>query len=126
MILPDPKKMAVSNLSAAYGCGTQAAILPLLALTAQRDLEGTLVGFSMYKEGTILVRLEAGPPSLERVLEHEWGHMFGAAHIADRASIMDSLLQGGEFGALNARAIRLHREVVQGHRIQRLWRPPCL
>ena len=82
----------------------------VVALTAQKDLEGGLVGFSMYKEGTILVRVEDDPPGLGRVLEHEWGHMFGAVHIADRESVMDSLLQGRGFGALDSRIIRLHRE----------------
>ena len=82
----------------------------ILALTAQKSLQGSLVGFSMYKEGTILARFEDGPPSLERVIEHEWGHMFGAAHIADMDSVMNSLLQGKDFDALNSRIIRLHRD----------------
>ncbi len=82
----------------------------ILALTAQKDLDKSLVGYSMYKEGTILVRLESGPPGLDRVLEHEWGHVFGAAHVADRASVMNTLLHGRDFDALNSRIIRLHRD----------------
>jgi tetratricopeptide (TPR) repeat protein len=82
----------------------------VLALTAQRNLQDRFVGLSMYKEGTLLARVDDGPPDLERVLEHEWGHLFGAVHIADRGSVMDSLLQGGEFGALNSRIILLHRD----------------
>ncbi len=82
----------------------------LLALAGRKDAGDSLLGYSMYKEGIILARFEAGPPGLARVLEHEWGHMFGAAHVADRGSVMNSLLQGGAFDDLNSRIIRLNRD----------------
>lgn len=80
----------------------------ILALTAQKNLEPGMLGYSLYKEGIILARFDEGPPGLERVLKHEWGHIFGAAHVADRESIMNEFLQGMDFDSLNARAIRLN------------------
>src|SRR4030065_288322 len=47
---------------------------------------------------------------LERVLKHEWGHMFGGAHVADPGSVMNRLLTGGKFDALNVQAIRLSKD----------------
>jgi tetratricopeptide (TPR) repeat protein len=82
----------------------------LLALTAQRNLGRGALGFSLFKEGQMLLRLSDEEPGLERLLRHEWGHMFGAAHVADPTSIMHRMLGGEAFDALNARLIRLCRD----------------
>jgi len=81
----------------------------LLALTAQKGLATGALGYSLFKEGVVLVLFAEKTPGLERTLMHEWGHIFGGAHLADPGSIMNRLLAGGEFDVLTARAIRLSR-----------------
>lgn len=81
----------------------------LLALTAQKGLAAGTLGYSLYKEGIVLVLFAADTPGLERTLKHEWGHIFGGAHLADKGSIMNRLLLGSEFDALTSRAIRLSK-----------------
>jgi tetratricopeptide (TPR) repeat protein len=82
----------------------------LLALTAQKGLAPGTLGYSLFKEGIVLVLFTGDAPGLERTLKHEWGHIFGGAHMADRKSIMNRLLLGSEFDALTSRAIRLSRD----------------
>jgi tetratricopeptide (TPR) repeat protein len=82
----------------------------LLAFTAQETPGSSLRGYSLYEEGIILATFSGDRPGLERILEHEWGHMFGAVHIADPGSLMGPFIRGTGFDALNAEAIRLNRD----------------
>jgi tetratricopeptide (TPR) repeat protein len=82
----------------------------LLAFTAQETRGSSLRGYSLYEEGLILATYSVDRTGLERILEHEWAHMFGAVHVADPASLMDPFIRGTGFDALNADAIRLNRD----------------
>ena len=86
------------------GCDT------LLAFTAQKNLTPGLSGFALFKEGILLATFTDDLPGLKRVLKHEWGHIFGAAHIADPESVMGFLIKGTGFDALNARAVELCKD----------------
>ena len=82
----------------------------LLAFTALGSLDETLAGYSVFKEGIVLLRHTDDPLLLARTLKHELGHIFGAVHVADPSSVMDYFIQGENFDALNARVISLNRE----------------
>jgi tetratricopeptide (TPR) repeat protein len=86
------------------GCDT------LLAFTAQKNLNSGLSGITLFKEGILLATLTDDLPGLERILKHEWGHMFGAAHIEDSESVMGFFIKGTGFDALNARAVKICKD----------------
>jgi tetratricopeptide (TPR) repeat protein len=81
----------------------------LIALTAQPNLAGGLFGYSLFKEGLVMIRSSDDSAAFARALKHEIGHLFGAVHVSNPASVMDVFLQGDEFDVLNREAIRLLR-----------------
>lgn len=82
----------------------------LIAVTGQENLESGYIGYSIYKEGIILVRLSDDTPRAVRTLKHELGHQFGAVHVPDPSSVMDYFVQGDNFDPLNIQAITFNRE----------------
>jgi tetratricopeptide (TPR) repeat protein len=82
----------------------------LLAFTAQGTLDKSYTGYSVFREGIILLKNTDDLPILAKTLEHELGHIFGAVHVADPSSVMDYFMQGDNFDSLNAQLIALHRE----------------
>ncbi len=81
----------------------------LLGLTSRKDLEAGLSGFSLFKEGLVVVRLSPDKQALTRTLLHEFGHLLGAVHVADQASVMSYGSQSLNFDALNVQAMELAR-----------------
>src|SRR5512135_1296937 len=81
----------------------------LVALTAQPNLARGLFGYSLFKEGLVMVRASDDAAAFAGALKHEIGHLFGAVHVSNPASVMDVFLQGKEFDAFNREAIRLNR-----------------
>jgi tetratricopeptide (TPR) repeat protein len=82
----------------------------LLAFTAQRTLDKSYTGYSVFREGIILLKDTDDMPLLTKTLKHELGHIFGGVHVADPGSIMDYFSQGDNFDTLNAQVISLNRE----------------
>jgi Flp pilus assembly protein TadD len=82
----------------------------LVALTAQPNLAGGLFGYSIFKEGLVMIRASDDAAAFAGALKHEIGHLFGAVHVSNPASVMDVFLQGKEFDPLNREAIRLLRD----------------
>jgi len=82
----------------------------LLAFTAQGNLDKSYAGYSVFREGIILLKNTDDMPLLARTLKHELGHIFGGVHVADPGSIMDYFIQGDNFDTLNAQAVSLNRE----------------
>ncbi len=81
----------------------------LVALTAQPNLSQGLLGYSIFKEGLVMIRASDDAAAFARTLKHEIGHLFGAVHVSNPASVMDVFLQGNAFDVLNREAIRLLR-----------------
>jgi Flp pilus assembly protein TadD len=81
----------------------------LLTLTGRKDLEAGLSGFSMFKEGLVVVRLSPDRQALTRTLLHEFGHLLGAVHVAESASVMSYDSQSLHFDRLNIQAMELGR-----------------
>ncbi len=81
----------------------------LIALTAQPNLSRGLLGYSLFREGLVMVRAAGDAAGLARTLKHEIGHLFGAVHIPRPASVMDVFLQGTDFDDLNREAVKLVR-----------------
>ncbi len=82
----------------------------LLAFTAQKNLDQSFFGYSLFKEGLVLSQYSANTSALVKTLKHEFGHLFGAVHVADAASVMDYFVQGSQFDSLNIQAVDLARE----------------
>ncbi len=82
----------------------------LLAFTAQGTLDKSYAGYSVFREGIILLKNTDDMPLLARTLKHELGHIFGGVHVADPGSVMDYFIQGDNFDTLNAQVISLNRE----------------
>ncbi|MBM3284479.1 MAG: hypothetical protein FJY81_01240, partial [Candidatus Aminicenantes bacterium] len=82
----------------------------LVALTAQKNLDERYFGYSLFKEGLILIKMMGETRGLVKALEHEMAHLFGAVHVDDPDSLMDIHSRGNRFDDLNARIIRLNRD----------------
>jgi tetratricopeptide (TPR) repeat protein len=82
----------------------------LLAFAAQGNLDKSYTGYSVFREGIILLKNTDDRPLLVRTLKHELGHIFGGVHVADPDSVMDYFIQGDNFDTLNAQVISLNRE----------------
>jgi tetratricopeptide (TPR) repeat protein len=82
----------------------------ILALTGQENLGAGYFGYSLYKEGLVLLRHTNDTSRVVRTIKHELGHQFGAVHVADPDSVMDNFARGATFDALNSRAIGLNRD----------------
>ncbi len=81
----------------------------VLAITARTNLNTGYAGYSLFKEGLVLVRSTPDAAELVRTLIHEFGHLFGAVHIDDPGSVMDKFIQGRSFDNVNAQLIALNR-----------------
>ncbi len=81
----------------------------VVLLTARECPEDAYKGFSIFREGIVVLRDPKKPIELGRVLEHEIGHLYGAVHLRDPDSIMDVQMRGEEFDEVNARLIRFNR-----------------
>jgi tetratricopeptide (TPR) repeat protein len=82
----------------------------LLVMTAQENRDETLVGYTLFKEGIVFLKVTGDRPAMLRTLKHELGHVFGAVHVSDPDSVMNCFVQGDSFDALNERVIALNRE----------------
>jgi Flp pilus assembly protein TadD len=85
-----------------------AADLALL-FTARKNLETGYAGYSLFKEGLVLLQATSDRSECARTLSHEFGHMFGAVHVDNPESIMDKFIQGTIFDEPNARLIEICR-----------------
>lgn len=82
----------------------------LIAFSAQRNPGERYIGYSLFREGVIILLDEEEPPALDTSLRHELAHLFGAVHVDDPDSLMDILARGASFDPINARIIRLSRD----------------
>jgi len=82
----------------------------VVAITAQKNLAAGYSGFAQFREALILIRAAPDRDELARTLIHEFGHLFGAVHVDDPASVMGQFIQTRGFDALNLRAVRLNRD----------------
>ncbi len=90
-------------------CGSSGCDVTL-ALTGEAGLAPSPYGFSLFQEGVILAVDTGDRAEMTRLLMHEWGHMFGAVHIADTGSLMSHFVSGSAFDALNAGLIEINKE----------------
>ncbi len=81
----------------------------IFGVTFQEDLKGEY-GLAFYEEGYVLIRAVKDPALQKKILKHEICHLFGAAHVDDRNSLMDRFLRGNKLKEKNKRIIELHRE----------------
>lgn len=82
----------------------------LLAFIGQRDPQENYDGYSLFKEGTILLLVSRDKEAVEHTAHHELAHVFGAVHVNDRNSLMDIFRRGDRFDPLNAEIILLNKD----------------
>lgn len=82
----------------------------LAAMTSRPGESGDYAGYSLFREGIIVLRDMGDTSTATRILKHEIAHLFGAVHIDDSQSLMDVFGRGGGFDDMNAGIIRLHRD----------------
>ncbi len=81
----------------------------VIAFVGRRGVQGAYFGFSLFKEGVVLVRQTMGDRPMTRALKHELAHLFGAVHVEAVDSVMDVFSRGSRFDVRNARLIALNR-----------------
>jgi tetratricopeptide (TPR) repeat protein len=82
----------------------------IVAFTAQKGLLQSFSGYSLFREGVVLLEHNGERKALVRTLTHELSHLFGAVHVANPDSVMDYFVRGGRFDSLNMELIRLNRD----------------
>ncbi|MDH4196257.1 MAG: tetratricopeptide repeat protein [Candidatus Aminicenantes bacterium] len=82
----------------------------VIALVGRGGVQDPYFGFSLLKDGVVVLRKTLGVGSLTRALKHELAHLFGAVHVEAPDSVMDMFSRGSRFDARNARLIALSRD----------------
>jgi len=81
----------------------------LLAFTARKTLGKKYSGYTLARSGVIVLQDDEDPSRLAKVLKHESAHLFGAVHLEEESSLMDTLGRGRDFDAVTSSLIRLNR-----------------
>jgi len=82
----------------------------VIALVGRGGVQDPYFGFSLFKEGAVVMRQSTGAESMTRALKHELAHLFGAVHVEASDSVMDVFSRGAGFDERNARLIDLNRD----------------
>jgi tetratricopeptide (TPR) repeat protein len=88
----------------------------VLAVIGRKNLDRDYFGFSMFREGLVLLRASGSVEDQVRALSHEIAHLFGAVHLDDPRSLMDFRGRGSSFDTLTRRLISLNKSRTFGGR----------
>jgi tetratricopeptide (TPR) repeat protein len=82
----------------------------VVAFSAKKVLPQSYSGYSLFREGIVVLEYNGENPAVFRTLKHEISHLFGAVHVANPESIMDYFVRGARFDSLSAELIRINRD----------------
>ncbi|MDH5466260.1 MAG: tetratricopeptide repeat protein [Candidatus Aminicenantes bacterium] len=77
----------------------------VVGFTAQDDIKNDLFGAATYLHGYIVIRELSSMSMMEIMLKHEICHLFGAADIHEKNSIMNIKTHGQEFDEFTSRIV---------------------
>jgi tetratricopeptide (TPR) repeat protein len=82
----------------------------LVVLSGQESLGRQQMGYSLFKEGLIILAPPPGYPDMLRLFEHHLGHFFGAVHAPSPPSDPGKGPRGEQFSDANKEIILLNKD----------------
>ncbi|MDD8019585.1 MAG: tetratricopeptide repeat protein [Acidobacteriota bacterium] len=82
----------------------------VLAVTARTNLQPEYSGLALFRNSVVIIVYTSDRTKLRKLIKHEFGHVFGAVHVPEPASVMSCSGKGDDFDASNQAIIKLMRE----------------
>jgi len=81
-----------------------------LTSQGQQGMEFEYSGIAAYLNSTVLLRELPSESTMERMMAHEFGHLFGAADLHEKGSLMDEEKPGEKFDTFTRSLIVLNKQ----------------